>query len=217
MATENIAVVWDEVLEPDIRLFQIETARRVLAEEQARGFDRNPRVIVDRRFDAPIESVKPFGRIEFVQRVDIGEVVEWIWKRLLERSPVLTGRYQDSHIVMINGVQVPDIRAIGLEQRGYQPGDRIQFVNTQPYARKIEKGHSVKAPNGVYRTVFAAARRRYGRNLFIDYKFVKLNLGVKVRGFQGGRSKGVRHNRPRKRVLRDQVYPAIQLYQGAAR
>lgn len=207
MARDRLALVWDEVLEPDIRQFQIMTARHVLAEEQARGFDREPRVIVDRRFDAAIETVKPFGRIEFVERVDIGEVVEWIWKRLLERSPVLTGRYQDSHIVMINGASVPDIR-------GYKPGDRIQIVNIQPYARKVERGQSIMAPNGVYRGVFNAARRRYGRNLFIDFRYVKLDLGVEVTGFQGGRSKGVQHNRARKRVKRPQVYPSIQLYQG---
>lgn len=177
----------------DIKALTISVAKSVLAEEQARGFPKDPRVIVDRRkYDAPVESVKPFGRIEFVSRADMGEVAEWIWRRLVEKSPYDTGRYSDSHIIMINGVQVTKTNWVGLG-----PKDVVQIVNAQPYARKIERGLSSQAPTGVYRSVFAAAQRRFGKVVFLRYTMVRLNLGVTIRGRKG------------KRVA--QLYPAIQI------
>lgn len=177
----------------EIQALTVSVAKEVLAEEQARGFPKDPRVIVDRRrYDAPVESVKPFGRIEFVTRADMGEVAEWIWRRLVEKSPVDSGRYSDSHIIMINGVQVTSNNWTGLG-----PTDVVQIVNAQPYARKIERGLSAQAPSGVYRSVFAAAYRRYGKIVFLSYRLVNLNLGVTIKGRKG------------KRIL--QLYPAIQI------
>ncbi len=51
--------------------------------------------------------------------------------------------------------------------------------------------------------------QRYGRSMFFDFTYVKLNTGVKVWGAQGG-GKG------RKRVQRDQVYPALKIFIRAA-
>lgn len=204
--------VWDKDLEPDLRRYQIQVAREALAEEQAGGFDRDPRTIVDRRFDAPIEDVKFGGRIEFVARADMGEITEFVWREVIRRSPVLTGRYQDSHIIMVNGQQVPVLGSL-------LPSDRVQIVNIQPYARKVEGGGgingpstrplSLQAPNGVYRMVYRAAQRRYGKTAFIDFKWVQLNLGVRVLALQGG-------GKNRKRVLKPHIYPAIQIYQQRA-
>lgn len=216
LSPPGLDLVWSKELEPDLRLFQIQVANETLSEEVMRGFDRNPRRIVDRRFDAPITSVKFGGRIEFLATFDIAEIAEWVWMEVRRRSPVLSGNYQDSHIVMVNGTS----RAVLGE---LQPTDRVQIVNTRPYARKIEGGggpttpskppQSLQAPNGVYRMVYRAARARFGRNAFIDWKWVKLDLGVSAWGLQGGRSKGVAHNRERKRILRPMIYPAIQIYQ----
>jgi len=54
--------------------------------------------------------------------------------------------------------------------------------------------------------------QRYGRSLFVDFKYVKLDTGVKVWGDQGGGYRTSGTKRTVKRVLRDQVYPAIQIY-----
>jgi len=202
-------VRFDAKLQGDIQKFTVEVARKVLADAEARDPTwKQHKTIVDRRHNAAPETVKPGGRIEFV-RNDLGEIVEWIWSELIRRSPVLTGRYQDSHVIMVDGVQVQDIR-------GIQPGHKVQIINTQPYAKKIEGGgdpsgatttpQSPRAPNGVYRAVFRAAKRRYGKAVFLDYRWVKLSLGVKVWGKAGG-------SKYNKRVKRDMVYPAIQIRQ----
>jgi hypothetical protein len=44
-------------------------------------------------------------------------------------------------------------------------------VNTQPYARKIERGHSKQAPNGVYETVAHLAARRFGNMARIRFGY----------------------------------------------
>ncbi len=51
--------------------------------------------------------------------------------------------------------------------------------------------------------------------MFVDFKCVPLNLGVKVWGDQGGRygKNGVKGTV--KRVQRDQVYPALQFFVAA--
>ena len=227
-ARERIDTVWDAELQPDIREYTKTVARQALAEEQLKGFDERPRRIVDRQFDAPLDAVRPFGVIEFIARGDIAELLRWIWAAILRRSPVLTGRYKKSHLIMINGASVGADPEAAIAR--YKPGDRVQIVNTMPYAKKIEgrsktktggaavRGQSKKAPNGVYRSVFGAASRRYGKVAFIDFKYVKLDLGVTVMGYQGGAHYTAKRNagdiRRRKRIKRPAVYPSIQIFQS---
>jgi hypothetical protein len=168
--------------------------------------------------------VKPFGKIEFVARQNYADIVLWALNELWKRSPILTRRYINSHVVMINGTSLGANMAAAL--RAAKPGDRIQIVNTQPYAKKIEgrpasrkrgisaiRGQSRQAPNGVYRVVQRLAVQRYGRSIFVDYKFVKLDTGVKVWGFAGGSNRrGPMKQGDRKRIQRDAVYPALQFY-----
>ena len=210
----------------------IRTAQAALREEVARGFDNQPVVVTDGvRRRAP-EEVKPFGKIEFVASVDFAEIVRWTLTELQKRSPVLTGRYASSHVVMLNNAQIEG--NIWQALRKAKPGDRVQIVNTQPYARKIEgatarkstgrgarKGSSGQARGGVYRPVLRSMLQRWGKSIFVDFKYVKLDTGVKVWGDQGGRY----YNRLKKdgggtvkhkvkRVQRDQVYPAIQIFKA---
>ena len=176
------------------------------------GFDNRPVVItngVPRR--AP-EQVKPFGKIVFAARPNMAEVVRWALAELQKMSPVKTGRYASSHVVMINGKEIEG--NIWDTLRKIDSTDRVQIVNPQPYARKIEgataskktgrakrRGISRKARAGVYRPVLRALVNRYSKSMFFDFKYVKLNTGVKVWGKSGS-----------KRVQRDQVYPALQFF-----
>ena len=206
-----------------VRTATIATAERTLIDAVGRGFDNQPVVVTDGMPRRDYALVKPYGRIEFIRRPQMTEAVLWALDELRKRSPVLTGRYVSSHILLLNGVQITgDPRA---ELAKVKDIDRVQIVNTQPYARKIEgatankrtgrgkrKPSSRQARNGVYRAVLTALVQRYGRSLFFDYKLVKLNLGVKVWcaiGGARGRTPAATH---RKRVLRDQVYPALQFY-----
>jgi hypothetical protein len=195
-----------------IKAATIETAERVLREEVARGFDNEPVVITDGMPRRDYTLVRPFGRIEFAARTSMAEAVRWALTELQKRSPVLTGRYASSHTVMVNGTEVEG--NIWLALRNVRPTDRVQIVNPQPYARKIEgaaanrktgRGKraalSRQARSGVYRVVLRALVNRFGKALFFDFKYVNLNIGIKVWGKRGAR-----------RVQRDQVYPALQFF-----
>ena len=188
-----------------------------LRDAVSRGFDREPVVITDRVVWRHPDLVQPFGRIEFVARVDLAELIFWANAELYRRSPVGPvegGHYRNDHVLMINGSAVPGNWRVALQR--LQGGDRIQLVNPRPYARKLEgatgnkrgrgrrRGSSRQAPNGIYRPVVAEIVRRWGRSVFVEFKYVPLNTGLKVWGKQGGASE--------KRVLRDQVYPAISIF-----
>lgn len=190
----------------------IAVAERVLREEVARGFDTQPVVVTDGMPRRDYLQVKPFGKIEFVARTSMAEAVRWALTELQKRSPVLTGRYASSHTVMINGAEVQGNIWVAL--RNVQPTDRVQIVNPQPYARKIEGATANKrtgrgkraalsrqARSGVYRVVLRALVNRFGKALFFDFKYVNLNTGIKVWGKRGTR-----------RIQRDQVYPALQFF-----
>lgn len=195
-----------------VKAATIETAKRALREEVARGFDNEPVVITDGMPRRDYLQVRPFGRIEFAARTSMVEAVRWALTELQKKSPVLTGRYASSHTVMINGAEVQGNIWVAL--RNARPTDRVQIVNPQPYARKIEgaaanrktgRGKraalSRQARSGVYRVVLRALVNRFGKALFFDFKYVNLNIGIKVWGKWGAR-----------RVQRDQVYPALQFF-----
>lgn len=195
----------------------ISTAYSELREAVDRdGFDNRPVVITDGAPRRAPERVKPFGRIVFAARPEMAEVVRWALMELQKRSPVRTGRYASSHVVMINGAEVEG--NIWAALRAVKETDRVQIVNTQPYARKLEgatanrrTGRGKRRPTsrqaraGIYRPVLRALVTRYSKSMFFDYKLVKLSTGVKVWGKQGG-------GKSAKRVQRDQVYPAIQFF-----
>ena len=207
-----------------IRRATIDVAEDALQTEWRAGFDNDPVVITDGTPRRDWKLVKAFGKIEFAARPDMVEAVMWALAELRRRSPVLTGRYRDAHFVMIDGREIGgDVMAA---LRDIKETSRVQIVNPQIYARKIEgatgskktgrgkrKALSRKAPGGVYRAVLSSLVSRYGRSMFFDYKLVKLNLGVKVWGKQGGaRGKRPASHQKRPKVQRDQVYPAISFF-----
>lgn len=187
---------------------------KVLPDAVRKGFDNEPVVITDGVVRRDPRQVKPFGKIEFVARTNIADAVMWALAELFRRSPVKTGRYRSSHMVLINGAEVKgNLRAALMKVKA---GDRVQIVNPQPYARKLEgataskrtgrsrrRGSSRQARGGIYRPVLRAMVQRWGKSVYVEFKYVKLNLGVKVWGAQGGNSK--------RKVQRDQVYPALQI------
>ena len=206
----------------------IDTAIRALRVEVARGFDNEPVVITDGVARRDYLQVKPFGRIEFAARPDMATAVLWAMTELQKKSPFRSGRYVRSHFVMINGAEIAGNIALAL--RNVKAGDRVQIVNPQPYAKKIEgrkgsrkrgfggeRGLSSQARSGVYRVVQRALVNRFGRTMFFDFKYVKLSTGVQVKGYAGGGRANSRAGRwlglsKRRRVMRDLVYPCLQFF-----
>jgi hypothetical protein len=118
---------------------------------------------VDGRKGAALESVKPDGIIvtEFSL---IDDVLEWIGDMLVKGSPVKTGRYSESHILFADGVEVEPGAAL-------PEAEEYVYLNVQPYARKIERGLSPQAPDGVYEGVAAMARSRFSNIARIRFTF----------------------------------------------
>lgn len=217
----------------------IKAAFDVLPREVRKGFDNEPVVITDGVVRRDPRQVKPFGKIEFVARTNVADAVMWALTELQKKSPVLTGRYASSHTVMINGAEVKGNIRSALQK--VKAGDRVQIVNPQPYARKLEGGvegdrlsyaqsqfgfggggsnkkylRSLEARQGrtrsgkrrrtaTYKPTLRKVVQRWGKSVYVEFKYVKLSLGVKAWALKGGgknRSKG----------RRDIVYPALQFF-----
>jgi len=137
-------------------------------------------VFVDNREGAPLTSVKPDGviRAEFEL---VFEALAWIMQQLQMHSPVLTGRYASTHELFADGVDVENPNAA-------PPAEEYVFLNIQPYARKIERGLSPQAPDGVYQAVATLAQRRFGNVANIKFSYRTAIEGAIIGGKPGDRS-----------------------------
>jgi hypothetical protein len=155
------------------RLELVRFAREVIGEAEAKnraalGGDVSYETIVDGRAGAPIESVKAHGVV--VALFDVtNPVVDFAWKTIAGLSPILTGRYRNSHRLLINGAEV-DPPEPGRPIK-VQPDDEVTFVNLLPYARKIEAGWSGQAPDGVYEAATTIVRARYGNLVTVRFSY----------------------------------------------
>jgi hypothetical protein len=168
--SREIELLVSDALSPAARSALIaEAAREALAEAQtanraALGRDTPHEAHVDGRRGAPFESVNPdrgIIAIEFDISVD---VFDFIGRLLVLHSPVLTGAYQDAHQLYADGVAV----------ERYDAATRAEewvFLNTQPYSRKIERGLSNQAPDGVYQAVAELARKRFGNIAAVKFTY----------------------------------------------
>ena len=148
-------------------------------------------VYVDGREGAPLTSVKPDGIIRAEFQL-VNEVLVWISTQLQMHSPVLTGRYAKSHELFADGVDTENPNAA-------PPAEEYVFLNTQPYARKIEgyRGlggvvhrapSSPQAPDGVYQAVATLAQRRFGNVAKITFSYRTAIGGEIIGGKAGDRS-----------------------------
>lgn len=144
-------------------------ARTALAEaqetnRQATGGVPEHTTFVDGREGAPLESVNPDNGVIVFRFELVTDLLAWIDKTLQAHSPVRSGRYQRSHVLIADGTAV--------DPEGPIPdASEYVFVNTQPYARKIERGMSRQAPDGVYEAVAALASKRFGNVARIRFGF----------------------------------------------
>jgi hypothetical protein len=129
-------------------------------------------VSVDGRLGAPLTSAQPNHPIGvFVEFELVFEVVQWCVEMLKTHSPVKSGRYQRSHVVLVDGVAIDGDVVPPSAQR-------ITIVNTQPYARKIERGQSSQAPTGVYQVVATMASAKFSNVARIAFGYETPNFGA---------------------------------------
>lgn len=159
-------------------------ARKALADGQAQNRSVLGRVpshetFVDRRRTDDIDSVKPDGIVVFEFELH-QEMLATISEMLETHSPVGKGNdtrpghpglYKRSHIMVMRGEIVPIDVTIPPDV------DSVFFANTVPYARKIERGLSSQAPDGVYQTVAYLASRRFGNLASIYFGYRSLQVG----------------------------------------
>lgn len=158
---------------------QIQIAKDI----NTRSMGREPRykVAVDGAVGAPLGSVKPNGVI-FAKFELVTDALAWIGEQLVLHSPVLTGRYQDSHVLFLDGVQFDP------ENKLIPPFSEAVFLNIQPYSRKLERGLSPQAPDGVYQAVATLARSRFGNSVRVDFSYRTAVGGSILGGRVGDRS-----------------------------
>jgi hypothetical protein len=161
MMREDIGPKAGSALLAAFALETIEDAKQ--QNKQALGVVPPYDVYVDGNEGAPLTSVKPDGVIRAEFHL-FGEVLAWIATQLQTHSPVLTGRYARSHELFADGVQTDD-------PNNPPPADEYVFLNIQPYARKIERGKSSQAPDGVYQAVATLAQRRFGNIAKITFSY----------------------------------------------
>lgn len=144
---------------------------------------RNPRVTitVDGREGAPLASVRADGGIIIAEFELFNDVLVWIASQLELHSPVKSGRYQSSHTLFADGVEIDPTATV-------PQASEFVFINVVPYARKIERGSSSQAPDGVYQAVAVLAQRRFGNVARITFSYRTAMAGMIVGGRQGDRS-----------------------------
>lgn len=172
-------------------------ARGILAEAQeqnrkAIGVVPHHETFVDGRRDAPLESVNPDGIIVFEFNLLL-DIFAWVGEQLVLHSPVLSGRYRNSHLFLADGVPIDPGGAV-------PPAEEYVFVNSTVYARKIERGDSDQAPDGVYEGVAALAAERFGNMARVRFTYRSLlSPYVALGGRKGGKTaspeKRAAHNR----------------------
>ncbi|MGN6549755.1 MAG: hypothetical protein ACTHJ3_07670 [Pararhizobium sp.] len=168
----DIAVIIDQDLSPEAQSrYLADFARQSFAEAEAQnraalGETPPHETFVDGRKGAPIEAVRPDGTIVFEFDL-VTDVLEWIGEQLVHASPVLTGRYAASHILFADDVAVEPGQSV-------PAAEEYAFINTQPYARKIERGLSAQAPDGVYQAVAAVAAKRFGNVARVRFSYRSL-------------------------------------------
>ena len=169
---KDIALFLDDVRSPSQF---VDLARQVIEDtkrDNAAILGRVPpfTIFVDGSRGAPIEAVKPGGVI-VVEFELVQDVLRYIGEQLVLHSPHLTGRYERSHVLFADGTPIDfeaPVTAIASE---------YVFVNTQPYARKLERGRSPQAPHGVYEVTATLAKRKFSRLAKIEFGFRNLVSG----------------------------------------
>jgi len=170
----DVALIVDELLSPAAQARQFaDEARQFIAEADdinRRALGRVPphKTFVDGHEGAALESVRPGGVI--VREYDlIADALTWIDAELARRSPRLSGRYMRHHVLFADGVVV-DVGGV------IPPAEKYLFLNTVPYARKIEGDlsrppQSRQAPDGVYQVTARAASSKFGNSAKITFTY----------------------------------------------
>lgn len=182
----DLDVIFAGTLSPEARSkFLADFAREALAdgeEQNASVLGHKPphRTFVDGTENQDIDRVRPDGTIVYEFEL-VSELLIWIADQLQSHAPVKTGRFRSSFLVFADGDEV-DVGA------DIQIAQEYVFLNIQPYARKIERGLSPQAPEGVFEAVAALASARFGNMAKVRFSYRTPISGALVGGKRGDRA-----------------------------
>jgi hypothetical protein len=175
-------------------------AREKLAEaeevdRQIIGAVPSHQTFVDGSSGVSEDRVRPDGGVIVYEFELVSGVLAWISDTLETHSPVGAGhdphpgRYKHSHVMLADGALA--------DPSNPPPAEEYVFVNSEPYARKIERGASQQFPDGVYQAVAALARARFGNSAKITFDYRSIaggEVGAWAAGASAQRHAG-RHRR----------------------
>ena len=146
------ALTLQEIME-FLKTALIQVSGEALKEEQAKGFDKNPLILVDKR-EKPVTSVSPFGRIDIISRADMAVALLDMYDFILARSPVMTGQYISSHVVLAERQIIARDRK-ELEDWIKNTSDKsniktYHFINLMPYAGMLERESITSKNRGMH-------------------------------------------------------------------
>lgn len=170
-------------------------------------------VWVDGIQDARLESVTPDGGTIRAQWQMVFEVVDYVWKLLIDHSPVgsgpytdghAPGRYQRSHTLFADREEMKD-------PNPNRAAREWVFMSSVPYARKIERGQGDGNFIAVYQTATEMAKARYGNVANIKFTFLDWQGGSSMfTDWLSGKSYGdMGTAASRRQHLRNARQPAI--------
>jgi hypothetical protein len=172
----DVELILSSALSPQARSQKLaDYAKRELAKAETRnkralGYVPPHETFVDGRQGAPVETVQPDGTVIYEFSL-IETALEVIAQMLIKASPVLKGDYRASIALYADGDEVPP----GARP---PPASEYSFVSSVPYARKIERGLSNQAPDGVFEVVAALASRRFGNIARIRFGYRSVDGGA---------------------------------------
>jgi hypothetical protein len=202
---DPIETVTEASIRADLsRMEQSRAAGAFVAEGIAAADAQNQRVLgrvppktvtVDGRLGAALESVNPDGGTIIVEYELIGDVLRWIGKTLVDRSPSVSGNYKRGHTLFVDGQEVP--------LNGQIPqGEEYAFTNMVPYARKIEIGKTesgrdfvIQVQNRIYERTARDARAKFGNIAQISFSYRGIVGGTQVNPMNARRASAGRHGR----------------------
>lgn len=151
--------------------------RKLAADALAEGLQQNERVLGHRPGfttivdggPAPLSAMRSGSVV--VHRFTIqGAVVDDIIQEFMKLAPYKAGNYRDSIVLIMNGAVVEPPVEVG-------PDDDVIVSNTAAYARRIERGWSDQAPDGVFETIHAILHKRHGNAVSMGFTYVGLSGG----------------------------------------
>lgn len=129
---------------------------------------------VDGQPGAALERVNPNGGSIITEWELVGDVLVWIGQALYDRSPVVSGDYRKGHTLLADNVEIDPGAAI-------PQADQYIFINTVPYARRIEVGKTkegrdfvMQVPNRIYEQTAKDAKSRFGNLAKIQFNYLEL-------------------------------------------